>query len=180
MQRHVLTHTAEKKHACLWCPYRSNIDSNLRKHCLSKHNEEYPPKVRQPVSSKRRTAVKRKADASADVSVLLDDDVSDQHVQLCTLIGGQSQQEQHVFYMNDSSAGECDKGKLVDAAVRVVKFLPWGVITGDFTMILPAGKNTLVHGKKWQKLNMNITSFLALLDHSVFIFAPFAVISFAY
>ena len=67
---------------------------------------------------------------------------------------------------------------------RVVKFLPWGVITGDFTMILPAGKNTLVHGKKWQKLNMNITmnitSFLALLDHSIFIFAPFAVISFAY
>ena len=117
MQRHVLTHTAEKKHACLWCPYRSNIDSNLRKHCLSKHNEEYPPKVRQPVSSKRRTAAKRKADASADVSVLLDDDVSDQHVQLCTLIGGQSQQEQHVFYMNDSSAGECDQGKPVDAAV---------------------------------------------------------------
>ena len=64
--------------------------------------------------------------------------------------------------------------------VRVVKFLPWGVITSDFTMILPAGKNTLVHGKKWQKLNMNITSFLALLDHSVFIFAPFAVISLAY
>ena len=64
--------------------------------------------------------------------------------------------------------------------VRVVKFLPWGVITSDFTMILPAGKNTLVHGKNWQKLNMNITSLLALLDHSVFIFAPFAVISFAY
>ena len=63
---------------------------------------------------------------------------------------------------------------------RVVEFLPWGVITGDFTMILPAGKNTLVHGKKWQKLNMNITSFLALLDHSVFILAPFAIISFAY
>ena len=54
--------------------------------------------------------------------------------------------------------------------------MPWGVITDDFTMILPAGKNTLVHGKKWQKLNMNVRSFLALLDHSV---APFAVISLA-
>ena len=42
---------------------------------------------------------------------------------------------------------------------------------GFHPVILPAGKNTLVHGKKWQKLNMNITmnitSFLALLDHSV-------------
>ena len=30
---------------------------------------------------------------------------------------------------------------------RVVRFLPWVVITGDFTRFLPAGKNTFGHGK---------------------------------
>ena len=31
-----------------------------------------------------------------------------------------------------------------------------GVITRDFTMFLPAGKNTFGYGNKWQKLNFGI------------------------
>ena len=37
--------------------------------------------------------------------------------------------------------------------VRVVKVFAMGVITRDFAMFLPAGKNTFGHGNKWQKLN---------------------------
>ena len=39
-------HTGEKSHACPFCTYRCNIDSNLRKHCKSVHREVYPPIVR--------------------------------------------------------------------------------------------------------------------------------------
>ena len=37
-----------------------------------------------------------------------------------------------------------------------------GVITGDFTMILPIGKNTFGHGKMWQKLNFGMFVLKAL------------------
>ena len=40
--------------------------------------------------------------------------------------------------------------------VRVVKVFAMGVITRDFTMFLPAGKNSFGHGNKWQKLNFGI------------------------
>ena len=36
---------------------------------------------------------------------------------------------------------------------RVVMFLPWVVITGDFTRFLPAGKNTFGHGKYYTTKN---------------------------
>ena len=49
VKRHVLTHSDEKKFSCLWCPYRTKIDSNLRKHCRARHNEEYPPLTRNKV-----------------------------------------------------------------------------------------------------------------------------------
>ena len=39
------------------------------------------------------------------------------------------------------------------ALFRVVKVFARGVITRDFAMFLPAGKNTFGHGNKWQKLN---------------------------
>ena len=39
---------------------------------------------------------------------------------------------------------------------RVVKVFAMGVITMDFTMFLPGGKNTFGHGNKWQKLNFGI------------------------
>ena len=50
MKRHALIHSDEKKLACIWCPYRTNIDSNLRKHCRVRHNEDYPPITRPKVA----------------------------------------------------------------------------------------------------------------------------------
>lgn len=44
----MMVHTGEKKIACPYCTYRCNLDSNLRKHCIAKHNMEHPPK-RKPV-----------------------------------------------------------------------------------------------------------------------------------
>ena len=40
-----------------------------------------------------------------------------------------------------------------DIVCRVVMFLPWVVITGDFTRFLPAGKNTFGHGKNGKYYN---------------------------
>ena len=44
----MMIHSGEKKYSCPLCVYKCNLDSNLRKHCIARHNIEYPPK-RKPV-----------------------------------------------------------------------------------------------------------------------------------
>ena len=51
---------------------------------------------------------------------------------------------------------QCTKSFLGCIKTRVVKVFAMVVITRDFTMFLPAGKNTFGHGNKWQKLNFGI------------------------
>ena len=102
----MLTHTAEKNYACLWCPYRSNLDSNLRKHCRNKHGENYPPIVRHSVGNRRPPSVNASSSRQplrltpSDVKLLLDD-VSQQ--QLCTLMGGDGSDTPAVFYLDRDS-----------------------------------------------------------------------------
>ena len=60
MRRHMALHTGEKQFSCPRCEYKCNVKSNLKKHCLSSHGLDYPPKVRHSIVGNRFNKTKLK------------------------------------------------------------------------------------------------------------------------